>query len=91
MKFRIVYNKSFDSIVLNLEQRYKIVKELVNESNIFEIFFENEIIYSYKDNFNKTKINNKFIYNKINSFIESRNNNLPKSNFNLDNIDLDDY
>ena len=36
MKFRIVYNKSFDSIVSNLEQKYKIVKELVNESNIFE-------------------------------------------------------
>ena len=91
MKFRIVYNKSFDSIVSNLEQKYKIVKELVNESNIFEIFFENEIIYTHKDNFNKIKINNKFISSKINSFIESRNNDLSKSDSSLDNIDLDDY
>ena len=59
MKFRIVYNKSFDSIVSNLEQKYKIVKELVNESNILEISFENEIIYNHKLTFPRKKISYK--------------------------------
>tara|TARA_B100000959_G_C14634321_1_gene481602 strand:+ start:291 stop:566 length:276 start_codon:yes stop_codon:yes gene_type:complete len=91
MEFRIVYNKSYDTIVSNLEQNYKIVKEIVDTLNVFEIYFENEVIYSHKDNFNKMKINNKLISNKINSFIESRNTIIPKSTENLDNIDLDEY
>jgi len=91
MEFRIVYNKSYHSLVLDLEKEYQLLKEMVDVLNIFEIYFENEIIFSNKDNFNKVKINNKFITNKINSFIISKEKKPSSTNPNLDNIDLDEF
>ena len=41
MEFRIVYNKSYHSLVLDLEKEYQLLKEMVDVLNIFEIYFEN--------------------------------------------------
>ena len=91
MEFRILYSKYYNSLVLKLEKEYKIVKKIINESNIFEIYFENEIIYSNKDNFNDIEMNEKFISIKINNFIKTRYKNSPKTDRTFDNIDLDDF
>ena len=91
MEFRILYSKYYNSLVLKLEKEYKIVKKIINESNIFEIYFENEIIYSNKDNFNDIEMNEKFISTKINNFINTRYKNSSKTDRHLDNIDLDDF
>tara|TARA_B100000029_G_C17163142_1_gene810401 strand:- start:35 stop:310 length:276 start_codon:yes stop_codon:yes gene_type:complete len=91
MEFKISYSKRYHSLVIKLEKEYKIVKEIINKSNIFDIYFGNEIIYSNKDNFNDIEINEEFISSKISNFIQSRYSNSTKRDRNLDNIDLDDF
>ena len=91
MKFRIEYSNSFLDIISKLNEKYDIELLAIDEKNILEVYFEDEIIYTTKDNFNNIKVNVTMVIEKIEDYLQNKN--IEKINLNnkLDDFEIDEY
>ena len=91
MKFRIEYSNSFLDIISKLNEKYDIELLAIDEKNILEVYFEDEIIYTTKDNFNNIKVDFTMVIEKIEDYLKNKNNKGINLNNNLDDLEVDEY
>ena len=91
MKFRIEYSNSFLDIISKLNEKYDIELLAIDEKNILEVYFEDEIIYTTKDNFNNIKVDLTMVIKKIENYLKNKNYKGMNSNNNLDDLEVDEY
>ena len=95
MKIKVKYSssiKNINTILDSISQKYSIIKEEVGDNDIFEVYDENNLLYTFSDDFNNNTLTQDIVLEKIKNYLLNRN--LRNSGFNTisnDNIDLDEY
>ena len=83
--------ESLIDLATKLNEKYDIELQAIDEKNILEVYFEDEIIYTTKDNFNNIKVNVTMGIEKIEDYLQNKN--IEKINLNnkLDDFEIDEY
>ena len=95
MKIKVKYSpsiKNINTILDSISQEYSIIKEKIRDNDIFEVYDENNLLYTFSDDFNNNTLTQDIVLEKIKNYLLNRN--LRNSGFNTisnDNIDLDEY
>lgn len=95
MKIKVKYSssiKNINTILDSISQEYSIIKEEIGDNDIFEVYDENNLLYTFSDDFNNNTLTQDIVLEKIKNYLLNRN--LRNSGFNTisnDNIDLDEY
>ena len=70
----IKYSPSFNkinNILSDLDKLYNIVLNKVKENNIFEIYYEGKIIYTFADDFNHHMLTSDIVITKIKQYFSN--------------------
>ena len=95
MKLRILYSRNIqdiDNLIMKLKEDYEIELEKVLDDNILEVYFDNNIVYIFLDDFDNISIKFSIVIEKINQYFSNKRKIKFKNNTSLsDNRELDEF
>ena len=89
---KVIYNNIYKDIAMDVKKKFNCKIQKSKDKDIFEIYIDNQIAYSIKDDFDFHEIDFNYIVKKIDKFYKNKKlrNNSNKVG-GLGNINLDEY
>ena len=89
---KVIYNDIYKDIATSIIKKFNCKSQKSKDKDIFEIYIDNQIAYSIKDDFDISEINFNYIVKKIDKFYKNKKlrNNSNKVG-GLGNINLEEY